>query len=403
MPTDELRGELTTLADEIEPFAGDVRAVHRRVRSRRIITAALVAAVVVVVAVSSIAVAGHRDAGKVNITGTGSKEVSAVELGPVDVIIVPAITEVKKELEASPLVAHYAVLARGRRISAKTSGDPHHALCALESNDGFAVQASVPGSGIGPIPSSDLAGQATAYSVTDAFGFDIEVFLKVGASPQQVESVRAALAADRDVRSTRYIDQTDAYAIFKREFVDQPLLIAGTKPAELPASFRVILEPGVSQASAATRFNGMPGVDTVISRERNLTPIPNVSTGDIEKFLNGRRAAELFLAVGASTAQADAVRTALADDPNVDSFHFIDQEHAYAIFKTDFADQPGLVQTTKPSDLPASFRITVKIGLSAPDTLARYKHLDGVERIITAEDSATGLAAMFASACTNPK
>ena len=65
-----------------------------------------------------------------------------------------------------------------------TTGDPRHALCALESNDGFAVQASVPGSGIGPIPSSDLAGRATAYNVADDYGFDIEVFLKVGASPR---------------------------------------------------------------------------------------------------------------------------------------------------------------------------------------------------------------------------
>ena len=54
---------------------------------------------------STVAVAGHRDAGKVNVTGTGSKEVSAAEIGPVDVIIVPANAAVKTELEASPLVA----------------------------------------------------------------------------------------------------------------------------------------------------------------------------------------------------------------------------------------------------------------------------------------------------------
>ena len=73
----------------------------------------------------------------------------------------------------------------------------------------------------------------------------------------------------------------------------------------------------------------------------------------------------------------------LKSDVDLQSFVYLSNVDAYNIFKRDFADQPALVQSTKPSDLPASFRILVKPGVSVPATAAQYKHFDGVDIAIT--------------------
>jgi hypothetical protein len=87
----------------------------------------------------------------------------------------------------------------------------------------------------------------------------------------------------------------------------------------------------------------------------------------------------------------------------------LSQRDAYAIFVKDFADQPDLVRDTKPTDLPVSFRINVKAGVSAESTAQRYGRLSGVASVIV-----TGASRLFAgtslvdpaqrptSACTKP-
>ena len=52
-----------------------------------------------------------------------------------------------------------------------------------------------------------------------------------------------------------------------------------------------------------------------------------------------------------------AVDAELKKDPQVKSYKYLTQQDAYDIFKKDFADQPALVESTKPSDLPESFRV----------------------------------------------
>ena len=77
------------------------------------------------------------------------------------------------------------------------------------------------------------------------------------------------------------------------------------------------------------------------------------------------------------------VRAALTSDPDVSSFRHLTHADAYKVFKQEFANQPALVHTTKPSDLPESFRITLQAGRSAQAIAHRYEHLDGVARVLT--------------------
>lgn len=94
--------------------------------------------------------------------------------------------------------------------------------------------------------------------------------------------------------------------------------------------------------------------------------------------------AEVFLKVGAAPGAAANVRRTLEADPQVESLVDITPAGAYDIFKRDFADQPALVRSTKPADLPESFRIDVRAGVSLHTLSERYQNLAGVDTVIDA-------------------
>jgi FtsX extracellular domain len=264
MQIDELRDELTTLADEIEPLAGDVRSLHRRQRRRRIASSSLVVALAAVVAVSTIVVLSRRDNGHVRVTGAGPKEVSAAALSHFDAIVVPATPAVQGVLDSSPLVARYARIPHALRGSNLLLPIPRVALCALESSDAFAVQASTPAPGFTAALTPRLPGGAALYDVSGAFGHDLEVFLKLKTSNLQANAIRARIEADPSVGSFRYVSQADAYAIFTKDFADQPALVQSTKPTDLPASFRIDVSAGVSLETTAQRYRQLDGVAIVV-------------------------------------------------------------------------------------------------------------------------------------------
>src|SRR5580704_1266814 len=55
MQTDELRAELTDLANEVAPFAGDLPAIRRRVARRRVANASVAIVVIAAVAIGAVA------------------------------------------------------------------------------------------------------------------------------------------------------------------------------------------------------------------------------------------------------------------------------------------------------------------------------------------------------------
>ena len=93
---------------------------------------------------------------------------------------------------------------------------------------------------------------------------------------------------------------------------------------------------------------------------------------------------EIFMRVGANQNQVDTIAKELKADPNVKSFVHLTQEDAFAIFKKDFKDQPALVESTKPSDLPESFRVVPKQAELTAVIDAQYKDQLNVATVITA-------------------
>jgi cell division transport system permease protein len=93
---------------------------------------------------------------------------------------------------------------------------------------------------------------------------------------------------------------------------------------------------------------------------------------------------EIFMNVGASTKQVQVIAAELTADPRVKSFQHLSQADAFAIFKNDFKDQPALVESTKPTDLPESFRVVPKHAEDTAIIDAAYKDQLNVATVITA-------------------
>jgi hypothetical protein len=269
MNLDDLKHGLTMLADEMEPFEGNVRTLYRRERRRRVAVSSVAALVVVAIAVATVAFTHGDGSGKVHVAGVPSKEVPPDQITHIDAIVVPATPAVKAVLDASPLVGQYAripVRDRSSEPNLLVTDAVRVALCALQTNDGYAVDAATPGSDIGTVMGRALfgTGRVTIFP-THQLSIDAEVFLKVPATAAQADVVRTALHADPEILSVRYVSKADAYAIFKKDFADQAALVESTRPSDLPESFRIFVKPGRSVAKIVQRYKHFAGVDIVIT------------------------------------------------------------------------------------------------------------------------------------------
>jgi hypothetical protein len=265
MNLDELKRGLTTLADEMEPFEGNVRALHRRERRRRVAVSSIAAVVVVAIAVATVAITRNGDSGKIHVAGVPSKEVSPAEITHIDAIVVPASPALKALLDGSPQVSRYTLVARADRTSASLSFSPDKGLCALQSSDGYAVDytSPIPPPAVG-FPQTVAALGATYYDESDSLGADAEIFMQVGIAREYSMAIEGQLASDADVQSFRYLSIDDAYAVFKKDFAAQPALIESTKPSDLPESFRIIVKPGRAVSAVVARYAHRDGVDSII-------------------------------------------------------------------------------------------------------------------------------------------
>jgi cell division protein FtsX len=107
------------------------------------------------------------------------------------------------------------------------------------------------------------------------------------------------------------------------------------------------------------------------------------STATVKAFVpNGRSAyddVEIFMNLKACNAQIVAVRRAVERDPDIESFRFLTKADAFEEFKRLFKDQPSLIEHTTASELPVSFQLRVRDGMSPSAVASRYAPFAGVK------------------------
>jgi cell division transport system permease protein len=101
-------------------------------------------------------------------------------------------------------------------------------------------------------------------------GIELEIFMKVTASTNNITSIQTALANDPSVKSFQHLTKADAYALFKKDFADQPALVQSTKPSDLPESFRVAPKRAEDTQILANSYTDRPDVDTVITAAQQI-------------------------------------------------------------------------------------------------------------------------------------
>ncbi len=100
------------------------------------------------------------------------------------------------------------------------------------------------------------------------------------ATNDQVNAVQNTLESLRPtVKSVQFVNQTQAYEIFKAEFKDTPDLVRNTSPDALPESFTVKLSDPSKFDVVREAVQDMPGVDQVQDEHTFLKKMLNMLSG----------------------------------------------------------------------------------------------------------------------------
>ncbi len=117
-----------------------------------------------------------------------------------------------------------------------------------------------------------------------------------------------------------------------------------------------------------------------------------IGQGINNSFLGLRSEQRLFVYMNptANADQTEAVKKALDDSGQVDKVDFYDRDRTFKEFQTLFRDQPDLINSVKPEDLPTSFRVKPKstdaeVVSSLGDSL---ESLQGVKQVAYAAEYA---------------
>jgi cell division transport system permease protein len=111
-------------------------------------------------------------------------------------------------------------------------------------------------------------------------GVELEIFMQVDATDQQIAAVRGDLdgfVERTQVRDYRFLSKEDAFNEFKRIFRDQPALIESTTAEALPTSFRVAPTEAELTAGIANEFDSVSGVDEVLTPQDQIDRIIEVT------------------------------------------------------------------------------------------------------------------------------
>jgi len=97
-------------------------------------------------------------------------------------------------------------------------------------------------------------------------GVDMNVFMKPDATPDQTEAIRTQLEAMKgsDIKRYTYVDQTAAFAEFKKMFANTPEFTDTMKQSDLPPSFRVVPTHPELISQIGDRVKDQPGVREVV-------------------------------------------------------------------------------------------------------------------------------------------
>ena len=96
---------------------------------------------------------------------------------------------------------------------------------------------------------------------------------------------------------------------------------------------------------------------------------------------------EIFMQPNASPGESAAVERQLSQMGDVKSFKYFDQQMSYQEFKKMFANQPTMVDSVNPSDLPPSYRVVPAQASDAGAIGTQFTNYPGVKQVVYAKQT----------------
>ncbi|MGW2146825.1 permease-like cell division protein FtsX [Nonomuraea bangladeshensis] len=252
--------------------------------------------------------------------------------------------------------------------------------------------------GVALVASAVVAVSSPASAAGDA-EWEIRVFMcsspslpgcgKRAATGAQKRAIRTLLEGLPEVEEVRFVDQAGMYASFRRDFAANKPLLRQITAKDLLETFVLRLKEGVDRDRVTEAAHGRPGVswvaDTANGKRNALSWAPDWD-GSVVLCAAGSPWARCAKGRGKANKKAATAReradmvAAFAKDPAVLSYVFEDQRTAYENFKDEYAYNNALVAATKVSDMPESYRLTLRPDADWNTVTNRMVRMPGVSR-----------------------
>ncbi|MFI9593716.1 permease-like cell division protein FtsX [Nonomuraea sp. NPDC052265] len=254
---------------------------------------------------------------------------------------------------------------------------------------------------------SGMAGQAAAEAGPGHEGgvgedSEIAVFLctpsssrcdKRYATARQRRDVEAFLKSTPEVTEVRFVSRAAAYARFRREYADQKKLLAEVRAEDMPDSFRVRVSGVADRARIVAVANSRRGVGLVIDQVEGDAVAMSSRNAEVSVFLcmkdsfikecrHGRGRANK---AAATAKEKKAVVAVIERFPGLVSYEYEDQKAAYQNFVEEYADNETLVAATRVSDMPESYRVSVRPEVNRRPWRHRLAGMPGVSQVFDRE------------------
>ncbi|MER7505329.1 permease-like cell division protein FtsX [Nonomuraea pusilla] len=189
------------------------------------------------------------------------------------------------------------------------------------------------------------------------------------ATAGQRRDVERFLKATPEVTQVRYVSRATAYAGFRKEFAGREAVLAGVRARDLPESFRVRVSGVADRGRIRALANRRPGVGIAVDQAESHAGATAISEWwDMSLFLCIEDSAMPVCLRGRGRAnkkavtdkEKKAIAAAIAGIPEVESYEYEDQATAYRNFVEANPDKQELISGTKVSDMPESFRLTLR-------------------------------------------
>ncbi|MEW1839572.1 permease-like cell division protein FtsX [Nonomuraea angiospora] len=197
---------------------------------------------------------------------------------------------------------------------------------------------------------------------------------KGAVSAEETQEIVAKIRQVPGLKGMFYADKSALYADFRRDFAHNKPLLAAVDVDDIPDSLQLTLTKGTDPLRVKEALRGVPGVLNVV--ESVPDDAPPASKFDVSVFLcapssgmescGAERKSDgegSFVVAkegkGVTRAQTEAIQKLIASMPGVKESIFESQEEAYENFRRLYKDNKTLLNATKVTDMPESFRITL--------------------------------------------